>query len=296
MNRGTTAAPRWVKLPWKVPRHPRCAGTRSHTLAQAKKLGRYDAKTSSAVCRACSGRENVVRLWLPRVEKAGYRPSSYDDFVAMQKRVARSHLARVPAWTERRDIVRQLSSADATSMNSRRSESGRKAQAQAVRLASLIDPWLPAEKRHRLQQPTHWELDLCAGCGKLLMRSTAPTARRVEFHHVCFDAYRRDRRERISALREIGIDERRIPGLLMPPPFKNDRHRSDTLTKHFSWAIRHLVCGETQEAIAGARSQAAVSRAIASIIDLLPDPALADARFRPHVLLLLESRPRMSAD
>jgi len=79
-------------------------------------------------------------------------------------------------------------------------------------------------------------------------------------------------------------------------PFKNDRHRSDTLTKHFSWAIRHLVCGETQEAIAGARSQAAVSRAIASIIDLLPDPALADARFRPHVLLLTREPTQVSAD
>jgi hypothetical protein len=74
-------------------------------------------------------------------------------------------------------------------------------------------------------------------------------------------------------------------------PREGKRATSEALTRNFRWAVRHYLGGETLEALA-AESQlhpSVLSKAIRKTIELLPEEAVADKKFRGSVSKLREA-------
>ncbi len=66
---------------------------------------------------------------------------------------------------------------------------------------------------------------------------------------------------------------------------------AETLTRDFGWAVRHILGGATHEALASEAhvTRQAVTKGIARILDLLPEPDLCDQRLARYVQALRDA-------
>lgn len=272
--------------PFKAPSARRCRESLVYTAARLERLTRYDAASGTVVCNACLGVEKAIQLWLPRMKATGLKPRSYEQYRAMLKPFAKRYLTQ-----ERPDWVKERWGEATELVEARKEGKGGRRGARASE-ASLAAPW--ARPTPVGGFPTSWEIDICHGCGKLLIRATAPTAAKPDFHRACFDSFRREARERREQLRMLGFSGVDLSRNELRPPFATSRRDPKILTRNFGWAMQHLVLGVAQHELAEKAfvTPQVVSEALASIIDLLPGSTVMSARFRPHVELLAKRANR----
>jgi len=135
-------------------------------------------------------------------------------------------------------------------------------------------------------EDNRWDVVPCLSCGKVILRSTAPTARPVKMHRQCIKAIR-DRQQRLLV---EGVPLEVVAKIMPVHPPKSAGAPPRFLKRNFSWMIRHYIGFETITAIAQSGSPAFdvgnVSRSVQKVVSLLPGPDRADARLQQVLHLL----------
>jgi hypothetical protein len=138
-------------------------------------------------------------------------------------------------------------------------------------------------------------------CGKLLVVPRCSNAQGL-WHKRCQIALRQSPEyaawlRRRWELRRAGLTARQIAQKLPPfrPPARTGR--KPELDRNFGWTVRHLLGGETTAALAREFHVArpVVSRAIDAIMNLLPEPDIADHRTRRYVVALRQAQADQQA-
>jgi len=264
-----------------VPRHAaRCQDTYTSTIAKLRPLDSYDQNTGTFVSSPCAKASNVIAAQLERFRKAGVkeRVRSWPQYKEIQRILANE----LPEWRRQKGKKGVESLALTKARREGRGGGLRGEHGRHVRMAAA---W---------KHGTRWELDLCRGCNKLVMRSTSAKARDVRFHRSCWEATLRTPEGRLWWGRRLKskragnnteqVDERFGPHI--PMQSRPGRPTSaDTLTRDFGWTVRHLLGGEAQIVLGKETgvTREAVSQAIKGIVTKLPDPSIADRHFRLYV-------------
>lgn len=262
---------RGARTPWGIDHAETCQRTYPRSRSAVKQIASYEAEAGTFVSGPCSSWQSLIAMQVDEMRRRGWKtPAS--------------------KATYRKFLAERLQS---------RPETG---AAQRARPEALIaarkagEGGLAGPAKSRLQMATTWRhgskwlISQCLHCGRLMMISTAPTAARPRLHQRCYhevlqtEEGREWRRNRLSR-RRFAADH---------PPVEKRRGRRrdpDTLTRDFGWAVRHLLGGETHAQLAaeGHLDRSVVTKAIRGVVELLPEPEVADARLRRYVDALREA-------
>lgn len=198
------------------------------------------------------------------------------------------------------------------------------------REARTSSAWLPGDTaRFKGHRPTtmsesavwkrmagKWRRDpqvvvaLCRGCGRLTLNAKADVARGIgplAFHRSCWEeacqtpdgrkwwhdrlvlSRREPSKDKVDRRTKDEVD-RRI-GALPPMDVRTRQPDPETLTRNFGWAVRHLLAGEKQSAIARTAnfSRPVIGKGIAKVLELLPPAEIANARLRRYVVAMRDA-------
>lgn len=284
-----------AKTPWGIQWATKCQRTYQlrHDAAIDWTRRKYKRPRKDGYrCRRCSTLERFVAEKLTLLKSLGYHPTNYRDF---RDTLRRTKDIRAPG--KHPDFIAQQGQYPTALIAARRAGRG----------------GLSGEARSRLHMATtwrkrggpRWEIRQCVlpSCRKLLMVSTAPTAKKPELHEQCWRELRDSESgqlwlSRISQLSKLGRDREatKIKSHL-PVSMPAGKHRTvETLTRNFGWTVRCLLGGESQVALSIEfhTNQGTVSRGVKETLALLPDPETADKRFRRYVDALQTERLRAS--
>lgn len=271
-RRGPTLRPRAERVPVpcvgaKLPR--RLGGGRRH--AKGCKGTRLISPSQDPdeyrMCKPCS---TLGKRWVPEklglVEKLGYRPRTYEELLGFVRDMKDNRApGQHPAFKARQGHPAEMIAA-------RRAGSGGLSGPARSRL-QMVTTWAKGENG--------WKIRQCRVCSRLLMISTAPTARSVELHEPCRAAWRSslDGQKWATRPRAQRAVRPRIPK-------RPGKHRSpETLTMQFRWTVLALLGGFSHTEIAERYGvdRSHVSRSVGEILELLPNPDVCDRRFRRYV-------------
>ncbi len=300
-----------------------CAGSCTLTAAQLKYRvakaqapgarwgSSLDSQTRTYICRACSGLRRVVDMAraacrnctlpddvLDELDHMGFihrPPTTLADAKRVNRLVA-PYLGGTLKPPEAINAAKRL--------ERRRGKAKQRADRAARGVRSPETDKLREERRGDRIAAGKWRRGvgirvsscLWPKCGLLVFSHTSLT-REPELHQACMTAAMRspegrkwlgERKEE----RDAGVPSRlvnRHHGMHLPIAGRPDAdrltERSDVLTKQLTWAVRHLLGDEPQQALGreyGVTRQA-VAQGIDRVLGLLPTDALVPAYYRPLV-------------
>lgn len=274
---------RGATLPWGTERGRRCLRRYRLTVRDAKVRQSYDPTSQRFQCRSCHGHELSLNRLITQIRA---------KVTTERIRTRGFFLERVRDLSEMNAKFQRRQQAGAGDMiRARRGGKGGPA-GEAHRISIMVSAW-------KKRSGPGWQVCECRWCGKMLIRSTAPTSKAERFHASCWHSAIRTAagqqwwRDRL-ALRRQGVSKEAVDQRLglEPPltgrPARTRRGRDRNLSQAFGWTVRYLLGGTPQADLAREDrvEVSTVSRAVAFTLEVLPDPEIANKRFRPYVTAL----------
>lgn len=256
--------------------------------ARARRLHHYNPASQTFLSKPCATLQAFLPYHIEQIKKfsPGEQVRSLPHYRELRKQLA-EHMEKWKPSPKKGQEVQALTDA-------RRQGRGGLGGERRARL-TMTSAWRRPTKKGR---GGHWEIRLCRRCQRMLMVSTAATAWSNRYHRPCWkaalqtDAGRQWWARRLE-LRRRGSSQDDVNGKLGPNPpsvHRLGRQRvARELTRDFGWAVRHYLGGESKSSLAreaAGGDTIRVSRAIRTVISLLPAPELATMRFRRYVVAL----------